>query len=181
MRRLVGSTPMRSRQDSNGARGWHHRSVVPQPRRAVRVLLIDEAGRVLLVRVQDGGAPWWWTPGGGIEPGETDDDAARREIAEETGLTNFVLGPCVWTRRHAGTLRGQPFDQHERIYLARVLHFTPRPGLDGPPEHAATDMRWWSVDELDRTTDRLSPGGLAMHLQALLRVGPPAIPIDPGP
>lgn len=145
------------------------------------MLLIDEAERVLLVRVQDGGAPWWWTPGGGIEPGETDDEAAHREIAEETGLTSFALGPCVWTRRHTGTLRGRPFDQQERIYLATVRHFTPRPRPNGPPEHAATDMRWWSVDELDRTTDRLTPGDLPTHLRALLEAGPPAIPIDPGP
>ncbi|MFI5254247.1 MAG: NUDIX hydrolase [Candidatus Limnocylindrales bacterium] len=150
-------------------------------RQAVRVLLVDDSERVLLMRVHDGEASCWWTPGGGVEPGETDDEAARREIREETGLTGITLGPCVWTRRHTGILRGRPFDQQERVYFARVPHFTPRPGTGEPAEHAAVDMRWWSVDELDRTTDRLSPGGLSMHLRALLRIGPPATPIDPGP
>ena len=132
------------------------------------------------MRVHDGGEAWWWTPGGGIEPGETDDQAAHREIAEETGLTSFPLGACVWTRRHTGTLRGRPFDQQERIYLARVPHFAPHPGHDGPPEHETADMRWWSVDELERTRDCVTPPDLAAQLRALLEAGPPAIPIDLG-
>jgi 8-oxo-dGTP pyrophosphatase MutT (NUDIX family) len=172
---------MRSRHDSTGDRRWHHRSVVPQPRQAVRVLLIDEADRVLLMRIRDDGTNWWWTPGGGVEPGETDEQAAYREIAEETGLTNFALGPCVWKRRHTGTVGGRPFDQQERIYLARVRHFTPHPGSDGPPEHATTDMRWWSVAELEETADRFTPTDLAAHLRALLAVGPPAVPVEVGP
>jgi 8-oxo-dGTP pyrophosphatase MutT (NUDIX family) len=42
-------------------------------RRAARVILIDERGRVLLLRGSDPGRPeagtWWFTPGGGVEPG----------------------------------------------------------------------------------------------------------------
>ena len=53
------------------------------PRRAVRVLLLDEADRVLLVRFHDGERSWWCTPGGGIEPGESAVEAARRELHEE--------------------------------------------------------------------------------------------------
>lgn len=50
----------------------------------VRVAARDEAGRVMLVRhtYLDG----WWMPGGGVDRGETVQDAAVRELREETGL-----------------------------------------------------------------------------------------------
>ena len=37
--------------------------------------------------------PWWEIPGGGMDPGETSADAARREIVEETGISDLELGP----------------------------------------------------------------------------------------
>lgn len=85
-------------------------------REAGRILLVDEADRVLLVRFWDGDRSWWCTPGGGIEPGETDGAAALREIREELGGESIEFGPCIWTRRHIGVFRGRPFDQCERIY-----------------------------------------------------------------
>ena len=62
---------------------------VPLERRAARVLLVDEAGRVLLQNCCDPADPaagsWWNTMGGGIDPGETPEQAAVREVHEETG------------------------------------------------------------------------------------------------
>jgi ADP-ribose pyrophosphatase YjhB (NUDIX family) len=48
------------------------------------VLCHDPAGRMLLVRQAESGR--WSVPGGVIEPGEAPDDAARREVLEETGI-----------------------------------------------------------------------------------------------
>ena len=56
----------------------------PTVRRAARVLLLDEASQVLLVRFEYGGRSWWVAPGGGLEQGETYEGAARREVKEET-------------------------------------------------------------------------------------------------
>jgi len=51
--------------------------------RGSRVLILDEEN-ILLVRHTYG--PWWYLPGGGARRGEMFDDAAQREVHEETGL-----------------------------------------------------------------------------------------------
>lgn len=52
---------------------------------AAGICLFDQEGRILLARHHHDGA--WATPGGGVEPGESPEEAARREFEEEVGLT----------------------------------------------------------------------------------------------
>ena len=107
---------------------------IPTVRHAARVVLLDETSRVLLVRFEYRGRSWWAAPGGGLEDAETHEEAAQREIAEETGLDLRELGPWIWTREHVFRFEGRLYRQRERYFPAAVPAFSPCPGLLGSEE-----------------------------------------------
>ena len=62
-------------------------------REAIRCLVLDGAGRALLVRYGgDPGGGWWGPPGGGLEAGEDHLAAARRELREELARDDLEVG-----------------------------------------------------------------------------------------
>ncbi|MEU8901699.1 NUDIX hydrolase [Nocardia sp. NPDC048505] len=77
---------------------------------------IERAGAVLLVRRAPGVflAGRWELPGGGIEPGERAEQAAVREVAEETGLVIEVLGER--SARSWMDVAGRPLRIHARVF-----------------------------------------------------------------
>ncbi|HXM55526.1 MAG TPA: NUDIX domain-containing protein [Candidatus Dormibacteraeota bacterium] len=153
------------------------------PRAAARVLLLDPAARVLLVRFEDRETDysWWATPGGGIQPDETPEGAARREVHEETGLRDFSLGPCVWIREFEFTWRDRRYRQREHIFAARVPVFEPSlDGFEGYELALLPEHRWWTVDEIERSRERFGPRRLGGLLRELLARGFPAEPIEIG-
>jgi len=60
-------------------------------RSGVGIILLDRRGRVFVGRRIDTVAEAWQLPQGGIDTGETPLQAARRELAEETGVTSAEL------------------------------------------------------------------------------------------
>lgn len=124
---------------------------------------------------------FWFPAGGGLEDGEDVQVAAVREVEEETGLANVPLGPEIWRRRHIFTWRGIKWDQRERWFLAQVAHFEPSGAAMTETEKAEiTACRWWTLEEMESTTDELVPRDLAARLRTLLAEGPPLTPVDIG-
>lgn len=151
----------------------------PRPvlRHAARVLLIDERGRVLLLRGGDPAAPesgtWWITPGGGIEPGEDEREAAIREVEEETGHRVADLTGPVLQRAEVFPFGGRLVDQRELYFVARVTAFEPvTDGWDELERSYLVETRWWTVDELRATGETVYPEGLADLVAAQHRTLP---------
>ena len=147
-------------------------------RDAVRAVVLDSAGRTLLLRfVEPDGVEFWASPGGGLELGETDADALRRELAEECGLRSAQIGPLVWMREH--WFAGMPGwgGQRERHYVVRTPSFVPAPEVDLAAENVH-EVRWFSLDEL--AVVETTPRGLESLLRAVIEHGPPAEPFDAG-
>lgn len=150
-------------------------------REAVRALVVDAAHRVLLVRFEFPTATRWALPGGGLEPGETHVDALRRELEEEIGLVDAVVGPQVWHRLHIVPFLNGEFDgQRERIFLIRCDAFEPQPRLSWEQMNAefVHELRWWTLDEIAASDAFFVPVGLHSLVTALLRDGPPRDSID---
>jgi 8-oxo-dGTP pyrophosphatase MutT (NUDIX family) len=153
----------------------------PRLRRAARVILVDGDDRVLLVRFDlPGEPPVWATVGGGLEPGETHEDAAHRELLEEAGLEAVELGRPVWIRTHLFERPRRWDGQSEVYFLVRTPAFEPQPALSWEQLNAEgmTAIRWWTPDELGAGDALFAPRCLPSLLRALLRDGPPASPIE---
>lgn len=151
-------------------------------RPTARVLLVDENDRVLLFRGENPNTPdirYWFPTGGGIESGENPSEAARREVKEETGLDNFVLGPHIWNRRHVFTFYGKEQDVREVWFFARVKGFEiDTKGFSDEELRVVKEHKWWTLEEMEATKDFLTPRDLAKLFRGLLENGLPTEPIE---
>ncbi|MGI8769050.1 MAG: NUDIX hydrolase [Propionibacteriaceae bacterium] len=153
-------------------------------RTAVRVILVDEVDRVLLFADSDPLLPefaWWVTPGGGIDRGETEREAAVRELREETGCVvaeTDLAGPIA-SRRAVHGYSDQVINQYETLYAVRVPPFeVDVAGHTEEEKVTLTRHRWWSRAELISTDAWLWPKEL-VRLWDLLEQ-PAAWPVELG-
>ena len=122
----------------------------------VRVLALDDAGRVLLVR-HSYGSPKWMPPGGGLGRHEDPLAAGMRELVEETGMT-LVAG------RHAVSVAE---DLHGASNLVHIV-IGKAQGVLGIDGREIVEAAFFALDDLPAAM----PAGLADGLARWLSQHP---------
>jgi TDG/mug DNA glycosylase family protein len=145
-----------------------HAWLTPVEREAVRALVFDARERVLLVQFRRpiGDETWWGSPGGGIDPGESHEEALRRELREEVGLHDFELGQVLYEHVGEFAWNGTLYHQRNITYLVRVEEHEPRATIDLEPEGVAA-VRWWTLNELAASTEQFAPPDLVTRIRTL--------------
>ncbi len=143
-------------------------------RPSARLLVLDGAGRILLFRFVHkrdalAGQDYWATPGGAVEEGETFEQAAIRELEEETGIQVVSVGSHVGQREFVLQLpSGEHVVADERFFLVEVSDTSlSRDGWTIEETQVMADHRWWLPDDLARTSATVWPGNLLMMIRGL--------------
>jgi TDG/mug DNA glycosylase family protein len=117
-------------------------------REAVRAAVVAPGGRTLMLHYAHEYDEWWIPPGGGVDPGESDEQALRRELREELGIEEFEVGPLLFEHEHWFLLEHGYGGQRNRVYLVRLPHF------EATVLSEARDARWFTLEELGRERGR---------------------------
>jgi 8-oxo-dGTP pyrophosphatase MutT (NUDIX family) len=125
----------------------------------------DHANAALIGRLDRRGTLLWSLPKGHIEQGETPEQAAEREVREETGISGSVL-------RELGTIDYWFVVESRRVHKT-VHHFllTALGGELSDEDLEVTEVAWVPLTELDRRLAYADERRLVRRALRLVRSG----------
>ena len=114
-------------------------------------------GRREYLLVQHGGGHWGF-PKGHPEPGESDEQAARRELAEETGLGDVqLLNAAPLEERYTFTRHaGEEGARRRELVRKTVRYYVGLVPGDAAVTPCPREVRDWAWGDADATRRRLS-------------------------
>lgn len=143
-----------------GGAGTHtpEEATRPEPQPVVAAIVTSALG-VLIARRNDGKPPWTFIAGE-IEPGESQADAAVREVKEETGLLVEAMPREIGRRVHPATGRTM-------IYLA--CRPTGKIDVFVGDEDELAEVKWATLAEAERRLPGMFP---PVHAHLVSEFGP---------
>lgn len=112
---------------------------------AAGVVVIDGEGEILLQQRTDNGL--WGLPGGALEPGESLEETAKRELMEETGLHALHL---ELFNVFSGEALHYTYPNGDEVYIVSAVYlcrdFTGKLVKD---DEETKDLRFFRRDEID--------------------------------
>jgi len=118
-------------------------------------IVLGDSGTIAVVRNRP--ETLWFFPKGTIEPGETDEEAARREIEEEAGLADLELIDDLGSYERPrilpdGTLSTAEYKSIRMFLFAAPMHAEIRAGME------IAEARWMPlkllIENLENPKDR---------------------------
>lgn len=140
--------------------------VHPTPFAVGDAAVMDEAGRLLLIRRADNGL--WAMPGGVLDVGETAAAGVMREALEETGVyCEAVTLAGVFDSRFWG---GSLYQLYQFVFLCRPL---PQPPTQPSHAHEVREQGWFAEAELPSDLDPNHAGRIRVVFQVWRGERPP--------
>jgi 8-oxo-dGTP pyrophosphatase MutT (NUDIX family) len=143
-------------------------------RRAQRAQRETSAGGVVFRRSPEGHVRYllirdsyrnWGFPKGHLEPGEPPADAARREVAEETGLTDLILHGPIRVIDWYFRFRGKTIHKYCHFFLFESRSGEPVPQVD----EGITECAWHPQDEALATISYDNARGVLRRAAEMVR------------
>lgn len=139
-------------------------------RRASRILLLNDADELLLFRfTPDDRAPFWCAPGGEAEEGETYEEAAARELQEETSIRADCGAEVTRVISDFVTLAGEPVTGDDRYFLLRMADpVIDTTGHTETEQAVMREYRWFARNEIAGWPETIYPLDMSEMLAQVL-------------
>jgi len=140
--------PLRATRAARGGRGARRPGPTVEETSAGGIV-VDRAGEppraAVIARLNRAGRVEWCLPKGHLEGGETPEEAAVREIAEETGILGTVIG-SLGTIDYWFSVEGRRVHKWVHHYL--LLAVGGQLSVEGDPDQEAVDVAWVPLPDL---------------------------------
>ena len=159
-------------------------------RKSARALLLNNKNQIFLTKIQDENLidpknqtrkdSYWITVGGSLEIGETEIDALKRELYEETGIrrTN-IIEPPAWHEKVMLNFHGNNVIFSQNFYVTYVdADKISLENLTDYEINVLQDYKWWADDELKKSKEQFFPDGFIELIIPIMKGNIPSETIE---